>query len=66
MQTQIPKEDVMSKYNMDSDNVLALRAMCNGEVHIASDDAVLRNMEGPWENTFPDISCVRERIDNHI
>ncbi len=49
-------EDVMSKYNMDSDDVLALRAMWNGQVHIASDDAVLRDMEDPWENTFPDIS----------
>ena len=49
-------EEVMSKYNMDSDDVLALRAMWNGEVRIASDDDVLRDMEDPWEHTFPDIS----------
>ena len=50
------KKDVISKYNMDSDDVLALRAMWNGEVRNASDDDVLRDMEDPWEDTFPDIS----------
>ena len=50
------REEVMSKYNMDSDDVLALRAMWNGDVRIARDDNVLRDMEDPWEDTFPDIS----------
>ena len=48
--------EVKSKYNMDSDDVLALRAMWNGEVRTASDDDVLRDIEDPWEDTFPDIS----------
>ena len=50
------KKDVISKYNMDADDVLALRAMWNGEVRNASDDDVLRDLEDPWEDTFPDIS----------
>jgi hypothetical protein len=49
-------EEVMSNYNMDSDDVLALRAMWNGDARIAGDDDVLRDMEDPWEDTFPDIS----------
>lgn len=33
-------EEVMSNYNMDSDDVLALRAMWNGDARIAGDDDV--------------------------
>ena len=41
---------------MDSDDVLALRAMWNGEIRIASDDCVMRILENPWEDSFSDIS----------
>ena len=50
------KAEVTSKYNMDADDLLVLRAMWNGEVRTASDDDVLRDIEDPWEDTFPDIS----------
>lgn len=41
-------EEVTSKYSMDSDDVLALRSMWDGEVRNASDDDVLRDIEDPW------------------